>query len=253
MLYLKLQIEDKQISVSLPQSHSELTLNQFLQLRTLKEPTDITDMLSILMQLDKETILQIDSNDIDTFVLNNLSWLNNPEYTYTFPLPLTAKINNQFYTIPDLNKATFGQKLEFQNVFNQAIQDKKTEIDIYTELLCIYFYPLVSNSKFSDSYMSIQDHVLAMSVAEAIPIASFFLLNSTQSLKKNPKNSKQTTVLKRFKLALMRPLTSMVHSIPFTTLHRAMSYYSNRYLRQIMTRYSLLLNIKQTQPGIKRD
>lgn len=200
---------------ALPTRHGQLTLQQFLELRTAKE-IDIIELVSILTRLSRAEILQISDVDIDYKLKPLLEFLNEP-CDYNFPLPLFVEIEDKKFMIPDISRCTFGQKLCLETAYNKVAKINGNLFDVHSEALCIYFQPLIQNKEFHEGYMEVEKFILELPVEISNPVASFFLSSWKSYLSKKEKNSganippiksgRAFTTLKS--LGLLQPFTAL--------------------------------------------
>lgn len=234
----------------LPARHGQLTLQQFLELRAVKD-IDIITLLSILTRLSREEILQISDVDLDYKLRPLLEFLNEP-CDYNFPLPLYVEIEERKFMVPDISRCTFGQKLCLETAYNKIAKLNGNLFDVYVEALCIYFQPLIQNKDFNENYMSVEPFILNLPVEIANPIASFFLLSWKSYLSKKAKNS--DAIIHPIKSERAYTTLKSLGLLPlFTALRNRLIKHLNKSSKWI-TKQSLLPYItKRNKPAIKTD
>lgn len=234
----------------LPSRHGELTLQQFLELRAVKEIDTLT-LVSILTKLDRKDVLKISDVDLDYKLLPLLSFLNEP-CDYNFPLPLYVEIEGCKYIVPDIAKCSFGQKLCLEKAYNNIAKKNGDLFEAYVEVLAIYFQPLIQNKEFHEGYMEVEKFILELPVEIANPIASFFLSSWKNYLSKKEKNS-DAIIPPTKSERVFTILKSLGLLQPFTALRNRLIKHLNTFSRWTITRSLQLSTTRKNKQVTKTD
>jgi hypothetical protein len=129
----------------IPESWNEVTIKQYISMATLKgtnEIQDLIELLHILTNVSKDTIKQIDPNELDT-INSALQWLttspdvNNMQDSFT--------INNEVYKYSrELDKMTIGEMVSYEMLVEQH---RLTEIETLPYILAIILRKVDEDNK----------------------------------------------------------------------------------------------------------
>lgn len=163
-------------------SWRELSVFQFLQLREWKG-NDFLKLLSILTNIDRETLSESPQLDIDEKLVPFMKWIDTVPDFNSWSMPSTITIDKRKYNAPkDKGYFTFGQKIELQKKMISVTKETNNVLDCIGTALSIYYQPIINKSNFSPvEAEKMIPMMLNCKMEEAYPIASFFLKRSIAS------------------------------------------------------------------------
>lgn len=154
---------------------TELSLKKYNEIKDLYLDTELSDedrliyQIRILFDVDP---LKLKTNELHKYI-NEMKFLG--EKVPKVKLKSTYKLGDNVYTLKkDLRNLTVAQWLDFQNF----LKDGGSDTDNYANLLSVFFFPK-DVDEYGDGYDIEQvrsDINNYLSVAEAMSIASFFLI-----------------------------------------------------------------------------
>ena len=165
---------------SLPESWNEITLRQWLQLRTI-DAKDICAVLSIFTGIPKETFYQARDIDYVEKMIPNLQWIATPIDLKELPVPSIISLNGETVVVPkDISIKTFGQKLMYQN---EMVKHLDGEGNVKIEFLPMNLAIYLCKDPFSDENVAaILPHIEQLPIVHAYPTGAFFLSSFRESL-----------------------------------------------------------------------
>ena len=172
--------------ISVPTSWSDLTLGQVLQLFELDFTVKKIRMkvLCILTGLSLADISELageqNINKLNA-IESTINFINETPNFKEFILPKSIILKGKEILIPlDLTKETYGQKVAAEELIRLSWVNQNGDIDILPlmpEILAIYLYPLFANETFKDERVDTFIPLMKeLSIKDAYPIASFFLI-----------------------------------------------------------------------------
>jgi len=176
------------VSFELPASYGELTLRQFYSLQ--KSGNDKLVQLSILSGLDKSFLEQCEDLELDYRVAQCLSFFEDKFNCNEYLVPDYITISGKRYKTPGgIGINAFGQKLALVQAITEAEKVGGNEIDCYPFVIALYMQPLVTGQKYNaDLVEKLIPEVMDCKLAEAWPLAGFFLSNYVRYLNESAKN-----------------------------------------------------------------
>lgn len=237
------------ISFELPSSYGELTLGQFDQLK--KADGKLISELAILSGVDKKILEQSKDLDIDWNAKNALSFFEDPFDCDQYIVPDYITIGGKRYKTPGgIGINTFGQKLSLQQEISKTELAGGSEVDIYPFVIALYMQPAVTGKPYdSDEVDKLIPEIMNCKLAEAWPLAGFFLSNYVKYSSEKAKNYHTPQPLKRSGLALTG-FKSSESSRPYSLWRRFLIGTLNKFYSLITTPFSLRFYVKRKEQDI---
>lgn len=171
-------------SFTIPEGWHEITLKQWLSLRTI-DINNICAILGVITGIPEETWFYARQIEMIEKMIPNMKWIGRPFDLKKQPIPETVMLNGETVTVPkDITIKTFGQKLTYQNEMAKHLNDDgNVKVEFLPMNLAIYLCP----EPFTDQKaFALVQHIEAMPVTQAYPIGSFFLTSFLKSSPGNP-------------------------------------------------------------------
>ena len=159
---------------------TELSLKKYNEIKDLYLDTELSDEDRLILQINilfGVDALKLKTSELHKYI-NEMKFLG--EKVPKMKIKNEYKLGGNVYTLKkDLRDVTVAQWLDFQNFLKDG-----SDTDNYANLLSIFFFPK-GETEYGDGYdieqvrSDINNH---LSIAEAMSIASFFLLYRKTSL-----------------------------------------------------------------------
>lgn len=174
----------------IPTKWEEVKLRQYIDLATYGEQLNHTRVLSIFTGLDHDLLCNAPCDDFLLKVIPEMNFLN--EEINVFALPRCKKITIGKYifdTILEPSKETVGQKLQQQQIVNNAIENSLPHYTMIAPTIANYYAPYINAEKkwVEADIKKFEALVLEMKLIEAYPEANFFLNGYLRYLPKKVK------------------------------------------------------------------
>lgn len=196
--------------IEIPVSWSEITVDHLVNIRALK---NLSDVFAILAVLTGTSVKIWKLADLDSFNYRQL--ITAIEWIWKTPLPkfaerkMPAKISfgDKLLEIPtDLNLKTFQQRYDFEQAVFPCIDKTGDIIDALPPLIAIYMQPLYTGELYNgDNLKPFMEMANQVKAIDAYPVGSFFLkqyLLLTKQKSKPLNKSVAVTQTKKKKQAL---------------------------------------------------
>jgi hypothetical protein len=165
--------------IDIPLSWNELTLAQYTRMYNATQScNDTLAPIAALLKIDKHTLQSLPEDKLQSTVLKNLLWLNEPPPNITAEhCPKYLQIGDELHTIPQsFDGLKFGQVLLFQSVLSEHT-DKETgalKPAAYARLLAIVFS--AQDGPINDAAIDqLEAQLQQTPFTEAMPVLNFFL------------------------------------------------------------------------------
>lgn len=199
MIHFKLGQDE----LKLPVGWSEVTVEQFLQLRAISTENDIIKILSILSGISYEKWSELKLANFEKAVddiISTLSWMSDIPDFKSLPMPKKYMLADKLIDIPDdLKLETLGQRFIFEREIFPCIERTGDVIEVIDKAIAIYIQPRVTGKDFDANkaiMADVESKVRASFIFEAYPIASFFFNNYMRWLSKKEKSSSKVETQK---------------------------------------------------------
>lgn len=184
----KIQI-DKDV-YDLPEEWSDVTVNQFLELRNC-ENADFITILSILLGAPYDKIFACDPEMIAKKIIPLMGWYFDETFKFEeLKIPPKLSVRGKQYPIPrDIRLKSFGQKLHLEEI----MKDMRDPVAKMPYIAAIYMYPIVMKNKFDIESLDefTKNTIGNCKISEVYPIANFFLAKLKKYWIKKAKRSVQ--------------------------------------------------------------
>lgn len=175
-----------ELEAKVPLSWNDITISQFLRLKKYKEHNDI-ELLSIMLNVDKEMVITSTNPDLDIDVYPHLKWYMDDSLVAVIASAKkleVIKVGDKEVKVPkDLMAKTFAQKIAME----QVVEQYEDPYDAMSDILAIYLYPEYYNDRKFD-IEQIDDfkkqYIDNLSIVVAYPICTFFLRKLKESMSK---------------------------------------------------------------------
>jgi len=176
------------VAFELPASYGELTFRQFYALQ--KSDGNNLNEFAILSGLEKSFLEQCEDLELDYRVAQCLSFFQDKFDCNEYLVPDYITISGKRYKTPGgIGINTFGQKLALVQAITEAEKAGGNEIDCYPFVIALYMQPVVTGQKYNaDLVEKLIPEVMECKLAEAWPLAGFFLSNYARYLRESAKN-----------------------------------------------------------------
>ncbi len=226
-------------SFDLPQNHGELTVNQFLSLRKLKD-TNLISILSILSGISEDFWNNTSDTDIDNKIAPYLEWMGEKFEYDSFILPKEITIGVQKFKVPDsIAVKTFGQKIAIQTLLEDCAKKGIDEVEVIDQAIQIYFEQPLNQIGFCR-------------LDEAFPVASFFFESWRHYLLTNQKNLAAKEHQSKQEQDSIGSTSSDTSGLS-TRLRRALINLSTRFLKWTITRSLQHSGMKRKLTNARND
>lgn len=193
---------------SLPVSWREVTVAQYLAIRTSKriaESNDIVELISILTGLEYDFLfgLKLNAFNLDK-IIANLEWFQDTPDFESLPLPATFNIGGKQLPITqDITMEGWGQKILFEQKIFKCQEETGDTFNVLDEALAIYFYHAYTGKVFNpDDLKEVLEAVRQTKILHAYPVAAFFLRNYMKYSRQRESRLTIKRMLKRFRRGL---------------------------------------------------
>ena len=159
---------------------TDISINQYNNIKNLYLDTELSDEDRLILQINilfNVDALKLKTNELHKYV-NEMKFLG--EKVPKMKIKKEYKLGNNTYTLKkELKDVTVAQWIDWQNFLKDG-----SDTDNYANLLSIFFFPK-GETEYGENYdieqvrSDINNH---LSIAEAMSIASFFLLYRKTSL-----------------------------------------------------------------------
>lgn len=236
---------------NLPTSYDELTFRQFFAMREVKDDDNI-GFLAAISGLEREAWEQCSDIDIATKIYVFLEWMKEPFQVEQFT-PDKIKINGKYYDRPKgLGASVYGQIEHIKSEYKKLDREGKNDYEGFPMLLAIIMQPVVTGQKYNYdlAYKTILPLIMDCQLREAWPLASFFLTNFSNYVKRRKTGFHIVQARKKYKPALT-DLKSSDHGQQFSLYRRpsiaALKRFSSWITRLFMLRYGYSQKKKDTK------
>jgi hypothetical protein len=176
MRYFNIYDKDKKkIKLSAPTSWDELTLEQLIQIETMKK-NDVLKLFCILTGLDMSIAENSKDKNLEAAVWQIVNFIANPPDWDSLAIPPIFQIGKEFAKTPlKYSSLTVGQNILIsQTILN--VEDLVTKIP---EVLAIIFQPIIDKGEFDSKRLEeIKEEVKKSNGLGAFAIGRFFFQNT---------------------------------------------------------------------------
>jgi len=178
-LKIKLIIRGQEKEVGVPTSFKNLSYDKFLKLK--RKQLDNIGLLSLILDLSKEEVVNISDKSSDTIdsVFDTLLFIIDYKPLNKGSVPNKIKIKSNFYNVPSkLELCTWWQRVELKELLKKCETDLNI-LELIPRVIAIYLYPIVTGETFDINKIDPleQDIRETCNTYEAYKVG-FFLLNS---------------------------------------------------------------------------
>lgn len=181
---MKIPYKLGELTIHLPSSWDDVTTGQMMDIKTL-DGKDFFRLLAILSGVDRSKWFDCELSALDLELLTStLEFIQHPLDLAALPMPSAIMFGGKLLEIPeDLNLKTFGQSAVFAQTIFDSVARTGDVVEVMDQVLAIYLQPEYTGKLFdADSLKKYNAMARETRVAEAYPVASFFISKSLASM-----------------------------------------------------------------------
>lgn len=178
------------ITVDFPQSWSEVTVSQFLAIRSMPEHSEpyfvLCKALEIFSGIPAKEWFDMPAEAIDNEEVYDLIGFTREKIDFSaLKMKDTVTIAGVEHKVPrDLTLQTYGQVTVFESKVIPIAQSTGDFVDAIPTALAIFLQPLITGKKFDADKLSETENMIGeMLLFDAFPVAAFFLRKYVASLR----------------------------------------------------------------------